>query len=205
MTNIRFILCLCLVIALLTSCAPDPRREADAFATQSEAEQLTKDAEQQRANEQELHNEKMQNLEASQTELQNAINQLIRSGTLFAEFTLMLLILGAGVSGVWMMLGTSKAYVIWAENKANQIPLNPTTRQFPLFKYVGKGFVSLTNPNDNSTLLLDTRNEPDRAKIIAMANVQHSGALAHEARLSHRPGEVAQIPAAQIIDHVESE
>lgn len=199
----RFILTLSLVALFIISCAPDPRREADAYATTTEADSRAADAEQQRAHQEALHIQEMQNREAVQSAWQNALNQIIRTGTLFAEFAVVMLLLGVGVSGVWMMFATSKAYSIWAENKANQIQLNSTTRQFPLIKYAGKGFVSLTNPNDNSTLLLDTRNEPDRAKIIAMANVQHSGALAHEARLSHRPGDVAQIQAAQVIEHGE--
>lgn len=202
----RFILCLCLVTALLTSCSPDPRRQAEAFATQSQAEQLAKDAQQKREQEQDLHNEKMQNIEAWQYTYQSAVKKMLETFTLFAPITLFVWLMGAGVAGVRMMLATSKAYAIWAENKANQIQLHTTTRQFPLITTrIGKDVLALTNPNDNSVLLLNKSNPADRAKIMAMANVQHSGALAHEARLSHRPGEVSSIPAAQIIEHVESE
>lgn len=200
----KFLIISLLMLTLLSSCAADPRREAEAYATTTEADQRAADETQQRQHAQDLHEQKMQNIEAWQTPYQNAVRKIIETFTTFAPITLFAWLMGAGVAGVWMMLATSKAYSIWAENKANQINLHTATRQYPLYiTRLGNNVVALTNPNDNSVLLLNEKNPADRAKIMAMANTQFAGALGHEARLSHRPGEVAQIPAAQIIEHGE--
>ena len=48
--------------------------------------------------------------------------------------------------------------------------------------------------------MLYDRNPADRLMIQAMANTQHDGALAYQARLSHQPGQIAQIEAPQIVE-----
>lgn len=186
---------------VFTACATDPRKQAEAEIKLIQAQQSAADAEQQRQQQDARHIQNMQDREATQRELQAAMKQVIRTTALLAEFAISLILLGAGVCGVWGMHGTTRAYTRWVEVRANLIPLDPKTRQYPLFlQYIGRGQYTLTNPNANSTLVLDTRNEPDRAMIISAANVEHSGALAHEARLSHKPGEISRIPAVQVIE-----
>lgn len=195
---------LALVAILLTSCAPDPRKQAEADATRLEAESKAASDEQARQHAQEVHNADMADRKATQTEWQTTKQNLIRVVGAFAQITVALFILGVGVSGVWMMLATSKAYAkyadIRAEVLANQIPLNPVTFQYPLIQYKGKGLITVTNPNDGSVVEMDTRNEADREKVKSAANVQFAGVLSRNARMSKQPGEVASIPATQIID-----
>ncbi len=200
----RLILTFGLLAVLLAGCAPDPRRQADADATRMQAEQLAANQEQVREQDAQEHDLKMQDRRATQAAWQAALNKMIRSFMIFGQVTIALWLLSLGVTGVWMMYGTTRAYNRWVEVRANLIHLDPRTGTYPaLIQYIGQGRYSLTYP-DNSVLMLDTRNEHDRAKVIAMANIQHSYTLAHQARLSHKPGEIAQIPAAQIID-MESE
>jgi len=199
----RIILALALTI-ILVSCAPDPRKQAEADATRMTAEAESLAAEQQRKHAQDLHEYEMQNRRAAQDERNAAIAGVIQFAGAMAKVTAAMLMLALGVSGVWAMLATTKAYSKYAhmraETLAQLIPLDVRTRQYPLIKYEHNGIYSLTNPNDGSVVMLDSRNAPDRAKIQAMANVQFAGALAREARMSHRPGEITKINAEQIID-----
>jgi len=185
---------------LMISCAPDPRKQATADAIRTDAAIRAAAANQSREQEAQIHEMNMQDRKAAQAEWQATMTKVIHWGGVFAQVTIAMWMLGLGVAGVWMMVSTGQAYAKYANLRANLIPLDPRTRQFPLLRYEGKGYITLTNPNDNSVLLLDTRNNADTAKIKAMANVQYAGALAHEARLSHRPGDIAKIEAAQIID-----
>jgi hypothetical protein len=198
------IILLALVVLLLTSCAPDPRKQAEADATRLEAESKAASEEQARQHAQEVHDADMADRKATQAEWQTTKQNLIRVVGAFAQITVALFLLGVGVSGVWMMFATSKAYAkyadIRAEVLANQIPLNPVTFQYPLIQYKGKGLITATNPNDGSVVVMDTRNEADRQKVKAAANVQFAGVLSRNARMSDHPGEVASIPATQVID-----
>lgn len=200
----RIILTLCLLALSLAGCAADPRRAADADATRLLAEQQAADAEQAREQQADIHAMEIETRKAAQAEWQSAINKVIHTAAVFGQVTVALWMLSLGAAGVWTMLGTSRAYSIWIENKANQIPLDKSTRQFPLLIYKGAGMYTLTNPNDNSVLLLDTHKPADLAKVKAMANVQYAGALGQEAKWSSQPG-VAQIPASQQIVDMESE
>lgn len=186
------------------SCAPDPRQQAEADATRLEAESKAASKEQARQHEQETHDANMADRKASQAEWQTVRRNLIRVAGTFGQISVALLILGVGVSGVWVMFATSKAYAKYADIRAdvlaNQIQLNPVTFQYPLIEYKGKGLLTVTNPNDGSVTVMDTRNEADREKVKAAANVQYAGVLSRNARMSKKPGEVANIPATQIID-----
>jgi hypothetical protein len=90
--------------------------------------------------------------------------------------------------------GIGNAIVQAAELRAKLIPLDRHTRQFPLV-YLEKGKFLLANPNVDGTLLLDTRNAPDREMIMAMGATQYAGALAQEARKANDPAGVSIIRA----------
>src|SRR5690606_8510975 len=102
--------------------------------------------------------------------------------------------------GVWSMYGTTKAYNRWVEVRANLIHLDAKTGTYPmLLTYISKGRFTALMP-DNTVLELDSRNEPDRIKLRGLLDIQHTAVLANAARLSHRPGEIAQIPAPHVIE-----
>lgn len=201
----RRLILLAVALLALTSCAPDPRKQAEADATRIEAEQRAADAQQRREQEAAEHTQRMQDRDAAQTTTQQAMQDLIRAAALFGQLVLAMWMLALGVAGGYAIYTTSRAWQTYtarrAEVLANLIHLDPKTRQYPLLlAYIGNGKYSLTDPNTDSVLLLDTRNDADRAKVISAANVLHSGALAQEARMSHRPGEVANITPIQVID-----
>jgi hypothetical protein len=202
-------LCKYLLIALLTlfivSCAPDPRKEAAAFATTSEAEQRAADAEQARRQSEEVHALEMQNREAAQAKWQALLNRVIGTVTIAAQVSAFLLVLSVGVAGVFVMKSSVQAYSKYAMRRAEVmaeiIKIDPVTHTFPVFMVdTGNNVKALMNPNDNSVTLFDVNNPADRAKVQAMANVLYAGQLARHARMSHKPGEVAKINAPQIIE-----
>lgn len=186
---------------LLAACAPDPRREADAFATRTQAEQDALDREQARAHDEELHNINIQNIKAAQAQWQTSMQKIVKAFQFAAPIATVAVTFAAGIALSIALIGSGKAAARFVEVRANLIQLNPATRQYPLLlQRVGKGLYSLTNPNTNSTLILNMRNETDRDMIRAMANVQYAGALAREARFSHRPGEISIIQPPHQID-----
>jgi hypothetical protein len=199
-----------LAALVLGSCSPDPRRAAEAFATESDAKQRAADAEQRRQQEAEEHEIAMQNSQATQAQKQTFINKLLAFSAPFAQATVMLWILGMGVGGVYALLETTRAYSKYANRRAvvlaNQIPLDPHTHTYPLLTVeLSNNIIALVNPNDNSVLLLDKHNSADRAKVQAMANVLVAGQVAHHARLSHKPGDVATIAERASVQIIDSE
>lgn len=196
---------LVMLALILVSCAPDPREQAEARAITSEANQRAADEAQARAIEAEEHEIEMQNKRAAQATWQEFVNDAIVFSSYFVRFTLMLWLLSLGAGGVVMVKASVQAYAKYANRRAEVlaeiIKIDPNTHTYPVFMVdTGKNVKALMNPNDNSVTLFDVNNPADRAKVQAMANVLHAGQLARHARLSHRPGEVAQIPAVQIIE-----
>lgn len=204
------ILLIMALVWLVSGCAPDPRKQAEADKIRMEAEQNALNAKQMREQRRALDAVQLQNaqLEASQKEAtakawRDGWNMTLRFA--FYVFT-------AGVCYVLFMAsrsiatsvattteGLSAAIVRAAEVKANLIYLDEKTRQYPVFlQHLGKGRFSLVNPNANAVLLLDTRNEPDRQMIAAMGATQYAGALAREARQSEDPTGVSMINAPVI-------
>lgn len=196
---------------LVSGCAVDPRKEAEAFKIKSAAQQEALNQEQARAQKEALDAVQLQNaqLDASQKQ---ATAKAWRDGwnmTLKVAFY----VFAAGVCYVLFMAsrsiatsfatateGISTAIVRAAEVKANLIYLDEKTRQYPVFlQYLGQGKFSMVNPNANAVLMLDTRSEPDRQMIAAMGAVQYAGALAREARQSQDPTGIGMIQAP-IID-----
>lgn len=191
------LLVLLLAVFMLSACAPDPRKEAQAFAIESEAQQKALDQEQARAQDEELHNIVVQQEEVElQKERANAA-AWVRIADTFITSLIALLLVGL-TAVVYEVSRTAKgignAMVIAAETRANLIPLNPTTRQYPLFiKHVSGHRFAIHNPNTGSVILLDERNEADRQMIASVAQVQVSGVLASEARQSNDPAGMAMI------------
>lgn len=191
------LLALLLLLFLLSACAPDPRKEAQAFAIRSDAQQSALDKEQARQQGEELHNIVVQQEEIElQKKRANAAAWVRVADTFITTLIALVLVLLTAV--VYEASRTAKgighALVIAAETRANLIPLNPTTRQFPLFiKQISAHRFAVHNPNTGSVKLLDERNPEDRQMIAAAAQVQVSGVLASEARQSNDPAGMAMI------------
>lgn len=186
-----------LSLVALSACAPDPRKEAQAYAIKSEADQQALNQEQTRAQNEELHNLEV---EREQLDIQNdratAAAWSKIADTFLTSIAAMFLILLTSV--VYEITranrGISDAVTIAALNRANLIHLNPTTRQFPLLiKQVSTYRFAVYNPNDGSVALLDERNQADRQKIAAAGLTQVSGVLASEARQSSDPAGMSMI------------
>jgi hypothetical protein len=201
------ILFLMVSMMLVSGCAPDPRKEAQAFQIRSQAEQQALSAEVARAHQQELNAVQIQQTqleqetrEATAGEWQHGWNMVLRYGFLVATaavcFVMFRSAQSVASSFATVTEGTARALVRRAEVRANLIQLDPATRQYPAFiQYLGGGRFSVLNLNTNSVLMLDSRNEPDRQMIAAMGAVQYAGALAQEARQSNDPTGVAMIQA----------
>lgn len=190
------LLVLLLAILSISACAPDPRKEAQAYAIKSEAEQQALSQEQARQQSEELHNLEVQREQIDiQNERANSAVWVSIADTfltsLAAIFLVTLTALAYQITRA--SRGISDAVSVAAMNRANLIPLNPITRQFPLIKQVSEHRFAIHNPNTGSVKLLDERNPEDRQMIAAAAQVQVSGVLASEARQSNDPAGMAMI------------
>lgn len=186
------------LILALTACAPDPRKEADAYATRIQAEQDALNSEQARLHNEDLHVIQLQeqvleqgHREATKQEWRAGLNTMIRWGFGFGTFALCLVLVGAAVSSVYSAMGTAKAMVHMANVKANLIYLDPATHQFPLFHHVHGDRFAMHNPNDGSVVMLDLSQAADRQKIAGANATQMAGEIANQARQSSDPAGVS--------------
>jgi hypothetical protein len=205
-----------LVLILLSGCAPDPRKAAQADQIRLEAKQNAMNMEQARMQKAALDAVQLQNAQVEAGHKQ-ATAQAWRNGwNMTLKFAFY--VFTAGLCYVLFMAsrsiatsfattteGLSAAIVRAAEVKANLIQLDPVTRQYPLFiQHIGKGRFSALDMNRNIVLLLDTRSEPDRQMIATAGAVQYAGALAREARQAHDPAGVSmlQTPIVDVKDEM---
>jgi hypothetical protein len=208
-----FVALIALIVGvLLTGCSTvDPRKSAEAYATQSQADQLARDATQEREQKAILDAIAVKDAERTQAIKDAAmVNAKAVYGwmTLWGGITLtivlvyVLISIGRGLNVV--IQGTGEAMARAAMVKANLIYLDKTTGQYPLvLEYAGKGLVSLTDPNTNTTLLLNTRNEPDRMMIQTAGAIRHVGVLSAAASRSKDPAGVSMIQPMIIDQSVE--
>lgn len=170
----------------LTSCKErEIRAEGEAYATRSAADQAAADREQARTQVQDIHERDLA--------VQDWWMDIRTAGTNVAKIMLKvnIVMLGLGLIAVIastviayhkVSVGMANAAVIGAELRANQIMLDVRTRQYPLLRHVHGGRFMLTNPNNNSVIMLDAAQEADRQLIASVAAVQYGGMLAYEAR-----------------------
>lgn len=206
MTNKRisiFPLVLILLALLSASCAPDPRKEADAYATRTKAEQDALDQAQARAQDSQLHEIQMQNeillqghREQTAQTWRNGLNLLLVWS--FRAFTIgaCVLLLALAYSSSRVSIGLAQATVQAAQLRAQLIYLDERTRTFPLMlHYAGHGRYMLANPNGESVMQLDTRNNADRQMVAVFGAVTTAGMIGREARLSEDPAAISIIQA----------
>jgi len=200
MKRLLLVLFLALLLALLlAACAPDPRNQADANRTEALTVQDAADREQARKQAAALGDLELQQAQAVSGEVIAARARLIRWASYAGSVALAALILAAAAGLSWGAVGTGKAAARLVTVRANLIPLDEQTRQYPLFlAYQGKGRYTLTNANTGSVTLLDTRRDPDRQLITAAGAVLLAGVVAREARRSTDPAGVAIVKPAII-------
>src|SRR5262245_17525372 len=185
---------LLITMMFLAACQPDPRRDADAFATRTQAEIQAAAAQQQLQQKQDLHNIRMQQLQALQVQWIAAKNRIIRVGGFAGAFALGVILIALGASLAVAIVGRGQASARADMVRANTIYLDPVTRQFPLFlQHVHGTRFALVNPNVGSVTMLDVAKEADRQMISTSGATQIAGVLASEAAKSKDPGGMAMI------------
>ena len=194
------------LLVIMTSCAPDPRREAQAYQIIEQADQDALNQEQNRLQDEQLHQFQLQQLaveqahrEATAAEWRAGLNYLIRWSFTVGTFVAAVLIVAFGIALSVGALGISRATVTAANLKAQLIYLDPATGQFPMITYSGNGHYTLTDPNTKYTMYLDSRNESDAQLIAGALAIRQIGV---QTRNAGRSGDAASISQVQpmIID-----
>lgn len=191
------------LLLLITACAPDPRKEAEAYRIREQAEQDALNQEMNRAHAEDMHQIELEQHRATAAEWHAGLNTMIRFGFWFGTFGLCMVLVAFSVSLSWSSVGLAQAAAHSAMVKANLIHLDQATRQFPLFiQHVHGTKFALHNPNLGSVLMLDETNPADRQLIATAGATQIAGAIAQEARQSADPAGIAimQPPIVQLQD-----
>jgi len=207
----RLILLLFLFV-MMTACAPDPRKEAEAYTTKIQADQAALDAQQNRTHIEGLYQFQIQQLamdeqdrKAWQVQWQLAMNRAIWLGSLTIIICACFAIISVTRTTNKTIAGIGTALIRRADVAANLIKLDKITRQFPLFiQHVHGDKYVLHNPNVGSVVMLDTNKEPDRQLIATAGATQIAGVIAQEARQSTDPAGVAiiQPPIVNVKDEI---
>jgi hypothetical protein len=134
-------------------------------------------------------------------EVSKGISTLMTVTMIALMFFAIVAIASSGIGISFLTIGAGIATAQRNLSQPIQIRLDPVTRQFPLLiTKIKDGAYSLSNPNTDSITMLYERNPADMMMIQAMSATQHDGALAYQARMSHKPGEIAAIESPQIIE-----
>jgi hypothetical protein len=191
------------IIAGLSACTPDPRREAQAFQIHEQAEQDALNQAQNRAHADELHLIQVQQSQAIAQETIAAWNRSIKFISIFGTISVCIVLIAMAISFSYGSIRFAHAAARRADIQATLIQLDPTTRQFPLvLQHVHGSKYALHNPNVGSVLMLDENNPADRQLIATAGATQIAGVIAQEARQSIDPAGVAiiQPPVVDVHD-----
>ena len=201
-----------LLVMLISACAPDPRKEAEAYATRIEADQNALNSEQNRQHAEQLHQFELQrramdqeNQKAIQPQWQLALNRAIWGGSITLIIVVCFSVVSVTRTINQTVEGVGAAFVRRADVGANLIPLDRVTRQFPLFiQHVHGDKYALHNPNAGSVVMLDVSNPADRQLIATSGATQIAGVIAQEARQSTDPAGVSiiQPPIVNVKDEL---
>lgn len=192
-----------IALLLLTACGVDPRKEAEAFRIKQETFVNNADAEVQRAHEQQMNDLRIRQLAEEQARRDEAHAQRVASAKamwttvkIFGSISLAVAMLATAFFYTRTTYGLSLVAIEAAQVRANLIPLDRVTRQFPLLRQVHGSRYVLHNPNTGAVVMLDTSRDEDRQMIAAMGMTQLAGAIAHEARQSSDPAGLAMMNPA---------
>lgn len=170
------------ILLLLTSCAGDPRNQADADNSRVLAAELAADQQQERQFAADREALAMAQRQTTAADRAAAVVLVVR----FASWAGVLVIGSAAVAASWGMIGAGRAVAKTAELRGSLITLDKATRTFPLLmQYSGRGFYTLTNCNTGQVIKLDTRQPGDRQQIAILGAVLTAGVIAGEARKAH--------------------
>lgn len=185
----RWALVLMVVCAFfVVSCGEDPRDAADARRTDAITAADVADRE--------LAREIKLAQEQARAERWNRIADALTKGFVFGgSFAAAILIISAGIGGSIALMGMGKAVSDAASFRAGWVPLDKTTRQYPLLKQwvaedgrkllnFGKGIYMLSNPNTGSVVGLDEKRAEDRQMIAGMIAAQNVGIVATASRMA---------------------
>jgi hypothetical protein len=172
----------CLLLFSLSACGPDPVDIANGYAIQQHADDQAAANAQRLKQEQEIHDYKMENLEAAQVAVQEQLIQIAKWIGWAGRISALMSILALGIGLSVFLVGSGRAGARAAIIRAHLIPLDARTRQYPLYLYnVHNTRYALVNPNTNSVVMLDAKNPVDRQMIASVGAVQLTGLLADNA------------------------
>jgi len=170
---------------LLAGCGVNPIDQAEAEAIKMQAEQDALDQVQERERATGIYMLDQAEREQTSEARVQAGRRVATAAGYAGAVAVAVVILGAGAGFALAAVETGRAAGRVAMVRANLIPLDRVTRQFPLLlSYAGKGCYTLTDANTGATMRLDTRSEPDRQLIATAGAVRLAGVVATEARRS---------------------
>lgn len=172
------------MILLLTSCAQDPRKQAEADRIHIEAASKAANEALNRTIISDQHEAEMLEQRATRDNRIAAWNALWKTFKIYGSISLAVSLLAFAFAVARTSIGVSGAIVTAAQVKANLIPLDRHTRQFPLLRHVHGTRYALHNPNTGSVVMLDAARNEDRQLIAAAGAVQLYGAVAEVAAKS---------------------
>lgn len=192
---------LALVCLSIAACAPDPRKEAQAFKVESQANQDAAHAEQQRQFAADQHAYDMAREAYWQQVYLSTMETAKRAANVtvwFAGFAIAVGLSGLILSLAWTAHNTTKglgeAAVRAAIVKANLIYLDKNTGAYPaLIHYEGKGRFAMVLPGVAGVIPIDTRHEPDRQMIATQGAAVIASLVAAQAAKSEDPAGVSVI------------
>lgn len=166
-----------LALALLTSCAPDPRNQADAERTRIQAEQAAADQAQARAQQQAEWDLKQTAREQVLAEWVASTKEFIAWWMKAALVSSILVTLGLGVGTTIGVIGLGRGVAKAAEFRATWVPLDVKTGNYPAIQYAGHGHFFVADLNTGQVLQLDTAVAADRQMVASAMKLRLAGVV----------------------------
>lgn len=183
---------ICLAV-LVAGCGPNPIDTAEARRVNALTDEDVQDRQQAREL-REAEAEREAKREAETRERWSRIwESAVRGAAAAAGVAGFLAVLALGVGTALALVGLGQATREAMIFKANQVPLDPRTRQYPLIRVwksddgkrltaAGSGMYFLANPNDGSVIPLNVRQEADAQKVAGMISAWDAGIVAEAAK-----------------------
>lgn len=186
----RKYLLLLLFVFALASCAPDPRKQAQANAIQEKADQDALNQTWIRQQQADKHAQQMEIARLDLVRRQAINNDIINSfkvgiswiGPVLIACIIYLAFISTK-SAMYYAVEKSHAMAEAAHLQARFIPLDKVTGQFPaIFEYLGDGTHSIADPNTGAVIMLNASHPGDRPMIQGAYAVRHAMVLADRAK-----------------------
>jgi hypothetical protein len=186
MRQISIFAFLFLVLAL-TSCAPDPRKEAQAYAITTKAQQDALDQEQARQQSADMHELDVRNAEVIAQRHEATAGEINRGLIKFAFFVftfgtaaICYTVFRGSQIVVKTLQGIGEATEIRAMHRASLLPLDANGNYPAYIARLGGGRYSITDLNTHTTMLLDVKNDPDAQMVAAAMAIRQTFVLASQ-------------------------